>query len=214
MLVHDYNKAPLYLALCGAGGTGKGTLSKIIAEEYKIHFLPSRIQDIGMLYFPKTKNYKEIAQSITDKIAFQYAIVTAQVEKELLLRENGFSYVTERTLIDYYAYMSKFEQDNKDILTKEHKQSIQNYYAYIIRSFDELPYKHIFYLPFNDFKNTQADLSLNRWKDRQITNDSTNSIMDSLIRSIAQYFKDKCGVSICLIHGSLEDRMEQIETAV
>jgi adenylate kinase family enzyme len=90
------------IALAGAGGVGKGTLGKKIAEYTWSIFIPSHIKDTGIMMGMSNSYQDKIG--VDQELAFQHAIMFGQIYQERALQEAKLQYVAERTTLDYIPY--------------------------------------------------------------------------------------------------------------
>lgn len=150
------------IAFCGAGGTGKGTLSIELANaftqasECNHTLLLSHNKYITQLMFPEASNYKDM--SPYEYVIKQFAITVAQMDQELM----AGNFISERSVIDYLAY-----------LDEEWLSTLQNYmidtaiiakYQKMIYSYLEShPYDYVFYMKPDFDPDDKED---NKWKER------------------------------------------------
>lgn len=188
------------IGLCGAGGTGKGTFGKKLAEvlEEKGNILFSKlytspVQRVGRALFPQAKNFADFSPE--DHILYQYAILGAQMELELNASEEGVADVCifERTFFDYLSYADDFDEEWQE-----------KYEDAVLNAYYKDPYDIIFYFPANDFvPQDTADAS---WKERdQESRKETDRILQDII------FKDNladCSM-VFEITGSLDQRINK-----
>ena len=119
------------IGLCGAGGTGKGTFGKKLAEvlEKKDDVLLSKlyaspVQRVGRALFPQAKNFADFSPE--RRMLYQYAILGAQTEIELNADDEGFADICifERTFFDYLAYANGLNEDWQE----EYEDAVLNAY--------------------------------------------------------------------------------------
>lgn len=183
----------LRIALCGAGGVGKGTLARRLAAGLKLNFLPSTIEDIGRRMYPKTGNYTEIA----DRRSFQYAILMAQIEGEQLfgtLDSEGF--IAERSVLDYLPYAGR--------VFGEGSEGYRDYERIVREHLATGPYDLLVFVPL-EFKPTAADLKQNSWKERDPQSQKdTDAFLDEFIASLPD------SLPTVKVTGTVEERMQQV----
>ena len=186
----------LRIALCGAGGVGKGTLAKRLIQELDANFLPSTIEDIGRQMYPKTGNYTEIA----DRRSFQYAILMAQIEGEKLFAGLDRSFVAERSVLDYLPYAGRvFGADSEGY--RDYERIVREHLA-------TNPYDLLVFVPL-EFKPTAADLKQNSWKERDPQSQKdTDAFLAEFIAALPQELKT------VRVSGSVEERLEMVLAAL
>lgn len=183
------------IALCGAGGVGKGTLGSYLAHELGYYFLPSAIKDIGQRICPQAREFNEIP--LREKYAYQYSILTAQMEKEFLLKDLNINFVSERSAIDYLPYFIKaFGEDTA---------AVDQYKEMIISHVRKMAYDYLIYLPV-EFRPTKEDITINAWKERDAQSQAhTDSVIFEQFRNIAD---SKLSVTL-MPSGSIEERIAE-----
>lgn len=150
------------IAFCGAGGTGKGTISRALvnrlADSFRPHvLLESPNEMITKSIAPNSKNYRDLLP--LEYVVKQYAILHAQIWQET---QAGNFFVSERSVIDYAAYFD-------EMWPKKHGLDIsaihlgQRYQAIIKEHLLEHPYDIVFSM-IPDF--VPADAEENSWKER------------------------------------------------
>jgi len=164
------------IGLCGAGGTGKGTFGKKLAEvlEEKGNVLlaklyASPVQRVGRTLFPQAKNFADFSPE--EGILYQYAILGAQTELELNADEEGVADVCifERTFFDYLAYTRGLNEAWQE----EYEDTVLNAYY-------KDPYDIIFYFPADDF--VPQDTADAAWKERdQESRKKTDRILQDIL---------------------------------
>lgn len=179
----------LRIGLCGAGGTGKGTLMYNLVKEMSTPIVPihSSVEHIGKLLKPDSKSFKEFSDE--ERVLFQYSIVSAQIQNENFLRNRGESYISERSIFDYLAY---WEVNNGD------EDGYQAFKNYVFSAFHNNPYDVIFFLPI-EFKPTDTEES--SWKERD---EESRKRRDEILHNIVFATLDS---HVYTLSGSVEDRV-------
>lgn len=195
------------IGLSGAGGTGKGTLVKKFHERHpEIMEIHSCVEHVGKILDASSPNYKEMQAFI--KPSFQQTILAAQAEAERMFTQNGLSYITERSIVDFIPYMDRVLKSidmHKRVDRDQHKAYVNRIKAYI----KDNPYTHIFFLPADDFvpANTQ-DVA---WKERDpLDRIKTNDSLRSNLMDVGL----ELGIPVVTIRGSVKERLDQMEQAV
>lgn len=193
------------IGLCGAGGTGKGTLASAFHEKHpEVKVIPSTVQHVGELIAPKAGNYKEIP--VAFKPSFQDMILAVQGEAERTIASNGLDYISERSLADFVPYMDRVL---KEIYGRVNKKDHQNYVNRMMSYLKETPYTHIFFLPADDFEPDDAEDS--SWKERdQLERIRTNEALRELLAEIGM----ECKIPVRILKGTVEERLASMEKAV
>lgn len=161
------------IALCGAGGTGKGTLAENLVTVYDnlygsyIPVIKSPAQDIAKTLYPESENFSDITND--KRLMFQYCGLFSQISMEKNLFYNDMDYICERSIFDYLAYFN-IGLDNK--LEYERYKSIIEYH------YEEYPYDYLCFLGL-DF--IPADKEKNKWKER---NQQSREERDKILREI------------------------------
>lgn len=143
------------VALCGAGGTGKGTIITELCENKEWLFTPLRspIEQIGRRLVPAAAGYDNMSQE--EKKRMQYCIVSAQMALEDHARTLQENFIAERSVIDYLPYMMKFCTMDEYC----------GYSSFITEYLRQNPYDVLVYVPI-EFEPSSKDLKLNSWKER------------------------------------------------
>ena len=193
------------IGLCGAGGTGKGTLASAFHEKHpEVKVISSTVQHVGELIAPKAGNYKEIP--VAFKPSFQDMILAVQGETERTIASNGLDYISERSLADFVPYMDRVL---KEIYGRVNKKDHQNYVNRMMSYLKETPYTHIFFLPADDFEPDDAEDS--SWKERdQLERIRTNEALRELLAEIGM----ECKIPVRILKGTVEERLASMEKAV
>lgn len=192
----------LRIGLCGAGGTGKGTLAKAFHEKHpEVQLIPSTVQHIGKIIAPDSENYKEIPAAF--KPMFQDTILAVQAETERTMAANGLDYISERSVADFVPYMDRvleelFGRVNKD----SHNAYLNRVKAYL----SETPYTHLFFIPADDFEPGDEDEA--GWKERnQADRIKTNESLKDILQDIGLSMK----IPVTVLTGTIEERLEKME---
>lgn len=182
----------MHIALCGAGGTGKGTLAKALSAEKNWPMISSANELIGKKLFSKAENYKEIPNQ--SKESFQYAILAAQMVQEEIAKKNDF--ISERSVVDYIPYALKAGADSP--WTKNYVESIVNHLK-------DGAYDYLIYVPV-EFKPKDQDKS--KWKERDSKSQSeTAKAIESLLPLVQVAAPS---MHIIRVKGSVEERKQQV----
>lgn len=176
------------IALAGAGGVGKGTLGKLIADHYGIPFLPSHIKDTGIAMGLNTGYNDNVSSEI--QFAFQNAILFGQIYQERAINIANLGYIAERSTLDYIPYYTNrgFDVTDDDI------------YLSIARNWAKETYDCIIFVP-QEFE--AKDLDKNSWKERDKAQQSRTEriIKEELVRA---------GNNTLHVSGTPEERFEQV----
>ena len=114
------------IALCGAHGVGKTTLSKLIAEKYNLTILPDIVPDAYRLGFTINEE---------TPIETQIWLTGKQLENERIHQ----SFVWDKCLFDYFVYAKALSMDT-DLVSTIKKAAIRNgKYDYIFYIRPEFP---------------------------------------------------------------------------
>jgi nicotinamide riboside kinase len=181
----------LRLGFTGAGGTGKGTLAKKVADKLGLTFLPTPLTEIGrrfgMLDFKDHRGQE-------DAIAYQFAALHAQIYQEKGLRLAGLGYIAERTSLDYIPYY----------VQKVKLKTLDHVYQQTAFRWAEDAYTMIIYCPL-EFEPQDGEA----WKERdQADRQKTDTILCSWLNRIQTV------VPVITVTGSITDRYNQIFDAL
>lgn len=178
------------IAFSGAGGTGKGSVANAITRNFAIKFLPSTIQDSGLLLFPDTKNYREIREMPSlDRWIYQYSILMSQIQAERLAADSVIGYVSERSLFDFAAYVRDAP-----------KEEYSKYLAFLLRAYERNPYDTIFYVPTGSFDPSDKNTT-GKWKERD---EKERRETDSYLRDVLKKYATRS--KIVILRGDFEER--------
>lgn len=168
------------IAFTGAQGTGKSTLVDILMKKYNFQraSAPQRILKEINPNFPINQDTDNLSQSA----------ITAIYIMELI--KNNSNYISDRSLIDAFAYM-----DASKNISDNDKAKLLNYYE----SFIEL-YDCIFYIPI-EFEAEEDGI-------RVTDKDYQKEIDENILKYINKY---NSKVKIITITGSIEERLIKIE---
>lgn len=194
------------IGLCGAGGTGKGTIAKAFCAKHpEVKLIPSTVQHIGQMLDPDSDNYRTI--SAVFKPDFQRIILAVQAETERTMDTNHLSYISERSLIDFIPYMDRVLKDLYGYIPHGEHGS----YMYTVKHYlRETPYTHIFFLPADDFDPGDGEDAA-AWKERDPAERArTNEELKKHLHELAPGF----GIPVTILSGSVEERLEQMEKAL
>ncbi|MFP4458496.1 MAG: ATP-binding protein [Candidatus Zixiibacteriota bacterium] len=127
----------LRICTVGTSGTGKSTLSRMLAEELGIAHIPEQArvvcEDLGI-------ELRELRYR--DTYLFQKKVLEYQIREEERFRNTGF--IADRSVFDPLVYLMRFTEA-PPLLVAEYKKLIFSYYK-------NNPYHHIFYLRPGEFE--------------------------------------------------------------
>lgn len=191
-------KSTLKIALCGAGGTGKGTLAKRFAREVSnkcaLNLLESQNEHIAKIMFPGLSKYNQVMNK--DKKAYQYAILSAQISQE----KEDISFISERSVLDYIPYA--YNNDSNHDWCLDYEKMI---YMYL----NEHPYDYLVYVPleFSCGEHSGNEFKERDFKSQQKTDEAIKDIINSdAIRRISLNTR----MQIMTVSGSPQRRVEQM----
>lgn len=200
-----------HIALCGAGGTGKGTLMKELmkhlGKDGSILPIPSSVQPLSKLMDPDSKNYRDFARE--EKKLMQYAVVAGEMNAERVLANSGFGFIAERSVIDFLPYF--FNNQARF----SHKEA--NAYSSFVFSYLALkPYDLIVRLPIEFEPKDKQESS---WKERDMdamtdTEETLDTIFEHSKWDSKAYgwvsLEERTGIPVIKVHGTPEERAQQI----
>ena len=191
------NLKRFHIALCGAGGTGKGTLLKAFSELYKPSNyvqLSSPLKPIGTLFIPESSSYVDMETE--NKKIFQYSALAAQMNAERTARDNNLSFLSERSVIDFIPYY--YDALALDDYYRRYSEII---YEYLFKN----PYDIIVYLPI-EFE--PHDKKAGQWKERNET--KRKDTAKELEYELEQVHERVPSICIVKAHGTPEERAKLI----
>ena len=173
------------IALAGAGGTGKGTLGKMIAEHLNVPFIPSHIKETGQT-MGLIDSYKSNVPW-SKQMAFQWAILMGQIYQERSLTMAGQSFVCERSTFDYIPYFLNRDFEDQDYLNTA-------------RNWGRSKYDALIFLPY-EFESPDTETNTWRERDPEEQQRTSNMIADEILR----YYRGK----LLTVTGTVEERFKQ-----
>lgn len=195
----------LRIGLCGAGGTGKGTLARAFHEKHpEVKLIPSSVQHVGQIIAPNSENYKDIPTAF--RPMFQDVILAVQGEAERTMAVNGLSYISERSLVDFIPYMDRVLEEIFGRVDKDsHRSYVNRMKAYL----QDTPYTNIFFIPADDFE--PGDQSEADWKERDpLERVKTNDSLKSILQDIGLF----TGITVTKLSGTVEERLAKMEAVL
>lgn len=202
----EYNNGIETIALCGAGGTGKGTLLKaFVGENPYFNIIASPVQYIGKKLAPFSKNYNDM--DFPSKIVFQYSGLMSQISMERNAKDNYLDTIVERSVFDYLAYMNealgtKYGTDTARMEVEYSK------YENIVKEYikQERPYTKVVFVPI---EFTPKDNKKSIWKER---NAEKRQNTERRLISILDKFKNY--IDIVKVSGTTSKRVKQIQSTL
>lgn len=193
------------VAMCGAGGTGKGTLLKQLSEETYFDLILSPVQYIGKMLAPCSSNYSDM--DFQTKVVMQYSGLMSQISMERNSKINYTDCFVERSVFDYLPYM-------KDALTKKYQKdtyrinSEYEKYKSIVKEYikTEKPYTKVVFVPIEFEPNDKLE---SKWKERDL---STRQKTETELRNILNEFK--AYIDVTTISGTTKERARQVLDAI
>jgi len=136
----------LKIGVCGAHGSGKTTLAKLLFEKFELPFLADTMRqmwrDFGVEDFEKLPK--------TVRSYFQKEAILKQINREETEGKNGF--ITDRTVMDNWGY-TKISGNFDEIDLKIYETIVRKHLS---------SYSHFIYLPISkSFKAEQEKLRAN-----------------------------------------------------
>ena len=184
------------IGLCGAGGTGKGTVVRSLVSKMRITPIYSSVEYLGKLIKPDSKSFSDFSDE--ERALFQYSIVSAEIQNERFLADNNKDYIAERSLFDYLAYWGV----NNSI------GGYENFEKYVLGAYKKNPYDYLFFIPI-EFEAKDTDVS--SWKERdQKSRKEREDILLELIFKL-HVVRDS---TIVILKGSVEDRVNKILSTI
>ena len=172
------------IALSGAGGSGKGTLGKLLSDKYGFVFLPSPGESIGKQL--GMTSYKDADDMLGH--ALQHSFLFGIIHQELGASLADHDFISERSSLDcipYYLRRNLKKISDYEKIAIEHAKS----------------YDHVFFLSI-DFD--PADKTAATWKERSQTD---RDLTDRLLRSIV--VSSIAPEKVTILSGPLENRLLQ-----
>lgn len=199
--------AIIRIGLCGAGGTGKGTLVREFGKKHpEVKCIYSCVEHVGKILDPDSGNYKDMQAWL--KPSFQQTILAAQAETERTFAQNNLSYISERSLVDFLPYMERVLKSIA-IYGRPDKDERKAYFERIKMYVGDNPYTHLFFLPQDDFTPVKDESVA--WKER----DPLDRIRtDDSIRTALQEIGEKFGIPVTVLRGSVEERLDEMEKQI
>lgn len=189
------------IALCGAGGTGKGTLAQGLVTAYNnvygthISIINSPVQDVAKMMYPYSENFSDITEE--NRFMFQYYSILPQMFMERSFWYNDLDYICERSVFDYLAYFNVGVES--DII----KEGYSSYKRKVKGHYEEYPYDYVCFLGL-DF--IPADKEENKWKERD---HKSREERDKILRKII--FEDNMAYKSTVIDlTGVEDKVKYI----
>lgn len=186
------------IALCGAGGTGKGTLMKTFFEMYKpenILPIPSPVKPISNLLDPYAMDFKDFTRE--NKVLMQYCTLASEMNAERIIDNSGFGFVAERSVIDFLPYFAKLGFKG---------ERMRAYAGFVARYLRKNPYDLIVRLHIEFEPNDKKKSS---WKERDPEDRKDTE------QYLNQWFKDhKIGIPVINVTGTSEERAVQVIKAI
>lgn len=199
-------KKTIRIALCGAGGAGKGTLAKEFAKKVNEALCPmdiifSQNEYIAKTMFPGLKKFSEVKEQ--DKKAYQYAILSAQIAQEKIfssMHDDFACFISERSVIDYIPYAIK--NDTK-------KEWCLNYQKLIFEYLKTKPYDYLIYVPL-EFSCGEKPGEEFKERDVESQKDTDARIRDIIMSSNFIDICNETGMKISSVSGTPYERAGQI----
>lgn len=191
------------IALCGAGGTGKGTLMKELSK-YGYKGIPSPMQLTGHLIAPDSKDYRDMQMS--QRAVMQYSSVIAEINAETVAKTMlpGEKLIVERSVLDFLPYMKDLLRsmqyyDASWLYNYEHYKAMV--YSYLQK---ESPYKMIAYLPI-EFEPQDKETS--SWKERDgADRQKTQQKLEEILKDVSSRFE----IPVITLTGTVKERAEKL----
>lgn len=205
-----------HIALCGAGGTGKGTLMKELmkhlGKDGSILPIPSPVQPLSKLMDPDSKNYKDFRRE--EKKLMQYAVVAGQMHAESTLASSGFGFIAERSVIDFLSYFF----NNSARFSHE---EISAYSSFIYSYLGLKPYDLIVRVPIEFEPKDKKESS---WKERDMdamvdTEKTLDTIFEQSRLDVSKIkdgmygwvsLEEYTGIPNIKVHGTPQERAQQV----
>lgn len=182
------------IALCGAGGTGKGTLMKTFFEMYKpenILPIPSPVKPISNLLDPYAMDFKDFTRE--NKVLMQYCTLASEMNAERIIDNSGFGFVAERSVIDFLPYFAKLGFKG---------ERMRAYAGFVARYLRKNPYDLIVRTKI-EFE--PDDTKEHSWKERDAEDrKETEHYLNKW------FYEHKMDIPVVVVSGTPEERAQQI----
>lgn len=182
------------IALCGAGGTGKGTLMKTFFEMYKpenILPIPSPVKPISNLLDPYAMDFKDFTRE--NKVLMQYCTLASEMNAERIIDNSGFGFVAERSVIDFLPYFAKLGFKG---------ERMRAYAGFVARYLRKNPYDLIVRTKI-EFE--PDDTKEHSWKERDAEDrKETEHYLNKW------FYEHKMDIPVVVVSGAPEERAQQI----
>lgn len=172
------------IGILGTHGTGKTTLGHTIMSYLKEnHFIVGWVGEI----------VRDIPASVADLSAFlsQYWVLNSQINKEIERQSNNKVVVTDRTVIDNYAYAMRAAK--KDSISKRDLKVLENICRSWVHTYDFLFYTQRTKAPIEDdnFRSTDRQFQIE---------------IDEIIKKIIMDWD----IKVVKLAGKYEERLEKV----
>ena len=199
----------MVIGLCGAGGTGKGTLMKALQEHggYPFFVLPSPVEETGKRIAPDSKSYSDMLNS--QKVILQYSALIAQMHSERVATMNGQHSISERSVLDFLPYMQEFLEScpAKDTTWLYE----YGFYERMVKQYlSNGIYDVLIYVPI-EFEPSAQDLKTNSWKERE---GKRRRQTDRKIQELLKWVEENTQIKIVRVCGSVSERLKQVQEVI
>lgn len=189
------------IALCGAGGTGKGSLIRAFrnSREFPDYIqINSPNERIAKTMFPYLEKYSALDSG--DKKAYQYAILSALMTLEWNFDEDNT--IQERSVFDYIPYAIANDPDSR--WSEDYTQMIVKYVK------KHHPYNLLVYVPV-EFDPSNDDAP---FKERDYNKcKKTDCILRFALAACKPMLRAE-GIKMITVSGTVEERLAQLTEAV
>ena len=178
------------IGLCGAQGTGKSTLSRILAEKLKLPLIEEQAR-IAAKLFGITRPSRDIKKRPELALAYEIQCLTLQLQSE---EQHKRGFVSDRTIIDIAVYWNKW---------LAHKSpAVLNRFIYELCERRAKTYDLVVYIP------PEIPLVNDRFRS---TNQDYQAEMDFLMRAMLKV----CNPRSCIkVTGTVKERVSQVLSVV